>query len=179
VNSRDVEYRRKFMERQVEAELVVTADQARLEFERWLDDMADKRAAMPPQAAPAQLPEVTEMIAGYADRAQEIMRTLAARNLNSASAMYRIDVPPGVRATPALPLRTIALAGFALWATALALVAVSGALDDRRRALRFGQLDAELLADAREDLAGSVATRLTDRRDGPRRLPDERRQPVA
>lgn len=179
VNSRDVEYRRKFMERQIEAELVVTAEQARLEFERWLDDMADKRAAMPSQSAPAQLPEVTEMIAGFADRAQEIMRTLTARNLNSASTMYRVDLPPGIRITPALPVRAVALAGFALWAVSLAVVAVFGALDDRRRTLRYGQIDPDLLADAREDLAGSVAARLADRRDGPRRLPDERRQPVA
>ena len=179
VSSRDVEYRRKFIERQVEAELAVTAEQARLEFERWLDDMAGKRAAIPAQAAPAQLPEVTETIAGYADRAREIMVTLAARNLNSASTMYRVDLPPGVVATPMLPLRSVALGGFALWAVSMAVVSVSGALDDRRRTLRYGQLDADLLADAREDLAGSVAARLSDRRDGPRRLPDERRQPVA
>ena len=179
VNSRDIEYRRKFMERQVEAELAVASEQSRLEFERWLDQAAEQRAAAPAQGSPAGLRQVSEMVAAFADRAHEIMRTLAARNLNSASTMYRVELPPAVRTTPQLPLRSVLVAGAGLWALSLALVAMVGALDDRRRRLRFGQIDPELLAQIRGDASDAVAARLGDRRDAPRRLPDERRQPVA
>ena len=179
VNSRDIEYRRKFMERQVDAELTVASEQARLEFERWLDQAAEQRSASPAQPAPARLKDVTEMVAGFADRAHEIMRVLAARNLNSDSTMYRVDLSPAVRVTAAVSARSVALAGFGLWAVSMAAVAVVGALDDRRRVMRYGQIDPELLAEIRGEASDPVAARISDRRDGPRRLPDERRQPVA
>lgn len=135
VKSRDVEYRRELTDRCLAAELDVVDATARMEFERWLDETVDARAASPEAGRPTveRLQSLTDLLAGLSERGQYFMSVLAARNLNSTSAMYRVDMDVTVRSVPYVSLRTIALATVGGWAALVAAIVAAGALADRRR----------------------------------------------
>ena len=120
---------------------------------------------------------ITENIAKYGDRAQEIMRSLSQRNLNAASTMFRVDTPPVVRSLPLIPLRVVALCGIAFWAAAMSWVALRGAMSDRRRMPAMMRLDGATAEEFRRQAVGAIAPDPTARQSA-RRLPDDTRQSV-
>ena len=126
-------------------------------------------------ASGKRLATLTESLAALADRAHEIMMILSARNLNSTSSMYMVEMAPTIRTEAWVSLRTIALAGFALWAAVMAVVAMWGMAFDRqqmRRIARLGGPHGAPLADHVAANVGAVAD-LSDRRPAPRRLAGE------
>ncbi|MFM1936903.1 MAG: hypothetical protein RI990_1862, partial [Planctomycetota bacterium] len=171
VKSRDVEYRRELTDRRLTAELDVVDRTAKLEFEEWLErTVADRSAdAVPAGSGVTRLQGLTESLAAYADRTREIMAVLAARNLNSTSTMYRVDMDAAVRTTPMLPLRTVALGAFAAWAAAMAWVTVRAAASDRRAARWTSRLGGPAAA-AMHELVSAAP---------PRRIEAPAREPVA
>jgi hypothetical protein len=135
VKSRDVEYRRTLTDRRLQAELDVVEQTTRLEFETWLEQAVDGTSSEGRRTSSAdRLQELSEMLAGYAARAREIMQVLAARNLNSASSMFRVDIDPYLRAERPISPRTVLLGAFGIWAACCAAIAVIGAARDRRAA---------------------------------------------
>ena len=178
VKSRDVEYRRELTDRRLQAELDVVRLTSNLEFETWLETMVDQqaKAAKDPGAHAAQMQVVSEAIATFADRAREIMATLAARNLNASSAMYRIDTSPTVRAVALVPIRSIILYAFACWTVAMAWVALRGIVSDRRQQRSMARFERSITDEFRQQSAG-VLMEESPARSAPRRLP-ESRQPV-
>ncbi len=176
VKSRNLEYQRELADRIVAAELDYVERKKQQEFESWLDqsvaaDRGADRVAAP--ATAARLAELTDLLAGYSDRARAILVTLSARNFNPASAMFRIDMPPTVRYEHVIGLREIASAAAAAWFLGAAAVTLLGILADRR-----SHPQAALLVtsqDLGEHVAGPVAS-IADGRTGPRRLPAESRQ---
>ena len=136
VKSRDVEYRRELTDRRLQAELDVVEQTTRLEFETWLETAVEEQASAPASdrrtSSADRLQELTATLAGYADRASELMQVLAARNLNSASSMFRVDIDPYVQAGRLVSSRSVVLGGFGVWATTCAVVAVMCAWGDRR-----------------------------------------------
>jgi hypothetical protein len=104
------------------------------------------------------------------------MVALAARNLNPASAMFRIDLAPSVRYERMFSTREVVLGAAAAWFAGVGLVVVAGSLADRRRAVHAS---ARLTGqDLDAHVAGPVG-QLGERRAAPRRLPTEPREPVA
>jgi hypothetical protein len=178
VKSRDVEYRRELTDRSVQAELDVVNKSAESQFEAWLEETVQARtidAAAAAQTA-ERLQSLTERLAGYSERARAIMAALAARNLNPASAMFRIDLAPSVRYERMFGTREVVLGAAAAWFAGIGLVVVAGSLADRRRAAHAG---ARLTGqDLDAHVAGPVG-QLGERRAAPRRLPSEPREPVA
>lgn len=177
VKSRDVEYRRELTDRRLQAELDVIDRTTTSEFETWLEKTVQDRPATPSAmlASGKRLATLTESLASFADRAHEIMTILSARNLNSTSSMYMVEMAPTVRSEAWVSLRTIALAGFAVWAAVMAVVAMWGMAFDRqqmRRLARLGGPHAAPLADHVAANVGAVAD-LSDRRPAPRRLAGE------
>jgi len=177
VKSRDVEYRRELTDRRLQAELDVIDRTTTSEFETWLEKTVQERPATPSAmlASGKRLATLTESLAAFADRAHEIMTILSARNLNSTSNMYMVEMAPTVRSEAWVSLRTIALAGFAVWAAVMAVVAMWGMAFDRqqmRRLARLGGPHAAPLADHVAANVGAVAD-LSDRRPAPRRLAGE------
>jgi len=179
VRGRDVEYRRELTDRRLQAELDVVRLSSKVEFEKWLDSSVqdDPMATSRINEVSQRMQAITESIAKYGDRAQEIMRSLSQRNLKSASAMFRVDLPPAVRSIPMIPLRAVALSGIALWAAAMAWVVVSSAISDRRRAPAMMRLDGATAEEFRRQAVGAIAPDPTARQS-PRRLPDDTRQTV-
>ena len=177
VKSRDVEYRRELTDRRLQAELDVIDRTTTSEFETWLEKTVQERPATPSAmlASGKRLATLTESLAALADRAHEIMMILSARNLNSTSSMYMVEMAPTIRTEAWVSLRTIALAGFALWAAVMAVVAMWGMAFDRqqmRRIARLGGPHGAPLADHVAANVGAVAD-LSDRRPAPRRLAGE------
>ena len=127
-------------------------------------------------ASGKRLATLTDSLATFADRAHEIMTILSARNLNSTSNMYMVEMAPTVRSEAWVSLRTIALAGFGLWAAVMAVVAMRGMFFDRRQQMRglarLGGPHGAPLADHVAANVGAVAD-LSDRRPAPRRLAGE------
>lgn len=171
VKSRDVEYRRELTDRRLTAELDVVDRTAKLEFEEWLETTVEARSAdaVPAGAGVARLQGLTESLAAYADRTREILAVLAARNLNSTSTMFRVDMDAAVRTTAVLPMRTVALWAFAAWAAAMAWVTVRAAAADRRAARVLARLGGPTSA-AVHELVSSAP---------PRRIGADAREPVA
>ena len=179
VKGRDVEYRRELTDRRLQAELDVVRLSTKVDFEKWLDTSVQDDKAMGSRVneVSSRMLSITESIAKYSDRAQEIMRSLSERNLNSASTMFRVDSPPAVRSFPMIPLRSVALYGIALWAAVMALVVVRGALADRRRAPALMRLDGATTDEFRRQAVGSIGSDPAAR-PSTRRLPDDTRQAV-
>lgn len=135
VKSRDIEYRRALTDRRLQAELDVVEQTTRLEFERWLEQAVDEQSTAGRQTSPSdRLQELTDALAGYALRAREIMQVLAARNLNSASSMFRVDIDPYVRSERRVSASSVVLGAFGTWAASCAVIAVMCAVRDRRAA---------------------------------------------
>ena len=177
VKSRDVEYRRELTDRRLQAELDVIDRTTTSEFETWLEKTVQERSATPSAmlASGKRLATLTESLAAFADRAHEIMTVLSARNLNSTSSMYMVEMAPTIRSEAWVSLRTVALAGFAVWAAVMAVVAMWGMAFDRqqmRRLSRLGGPHGAPLADHVAANVGAVAD-LSDRRPAPRRLAGE------
>lgn len=178
VKSRDVEYRRELTDRSVQAELDVVNKSAEAQFEAWLEQTVQARAIDPSATTQTarRLETLTDQLAGYADRARSIMATLSARNLNPASAMFRIDLAPTVRFERVLGTRELVLGAAAAWFLGIGLVVLGGALSDRRRpSLAAARLTSQ---DLDVHVAGPMG-QLGERRPPQRRLPAEPREPVA
>jgi hypothetical protein len=178
VKIRDVEYRRELTDRRLQAELDVVRLTSNFEFEAWLETMVDQqvKVAKDPATHAAQMQLVSEAIATFADRAREIMATLAARNLNASAAMYRMDTSPMVRAVAIVPIRSIILYAFACWTVAMAWVALRGIVSDRRQQRSMARFERSITDEFRQQSAG-VLMEESPARSAPRRLP-ESRQPV-
>jgi hypothetical protein len=179
VKSRNIEYQREFTDRIVTAELDVVERKQQQEFEAWLEESVLTAGVIDASAATAtaeRLADLAARLARYADRTQEILATLSARNLNPASAMFRIDQSPSVRFERMPGTREVVLGAAAAWFAGVGLVVVAGSLADRRRAAHSG---ARLTGqDLDAHVAGPVG-QLGERRAAPRRLPSEPREPVA
>ena len=178
VKSRDVEYRRELTDRSLEAELEVVERSTQAQFEAWLEQTVQARTVDPKAVAQTseRLAGLTDQLATFADRARSIMQSLSARNLNPASAMFRIDMAPTVRFERILGTREIAFGAFATWFVGMASVTLVGVLADRRRAaVGAVPMSSQDLAD---HVAGPVGS-LPERRASPRRLPSEPREPVS
>jgi hypothetical protein len=179
VKSRNIEYQRELTDRIVTAELDVVERKQQQEFEAWLEESVLTARVVDASAATAtaeRLADLTDRLARYADRTQAILATLSARNLNPASAMFRIDLAPSVRYERMLGTREVVLGAAAAWFAGIGLVVVAGSLADRRRAAHAG---ARLTGqDLDAHVAGPVG-QLGERRPAPRRLPTEPREPVA
>ncbi|MFZ4465588.1 MAG: hypothetical protein ACOYO7_00850, partial [Phycisphaerales bacterium] len=117
VKSRDVEYRRELTDRSVQAELDVVNKSAESQFEAWLEETVQARTLDASTAAQTseRLQTLTDQLAGYSERARAIMVALAARNLNPASAMFRIDLAPSVRYERMFGTREVVLGAAAAW----------------------------------------------------------------
>ena len=179
VKGRDVEYRRELTDRRLQAELDVVRMSSKVDFEKWLDSSVqdDRTTASRANEVSGRMQLITENIAKYSDRAQEIMRSLSQRNLNAASTMFRVDSPPAVRSVAVISLRSVALYGIALWAATMAWVFALGAISDRRRAPAMMRLDGATAEEFRRQAVGSLAPDPTARQSA-RRLPDDTRQSV-
>jgi hypothetical protein len=178
VKGRDMEYRRALTDRRLQAELEVVTFATKSEFEQWIDSAVRNQQSAPPAAGNAvSVQAVTAQVAHCGDRAKEIFRSLSERNLNSAAAMYRIDSPPVVHSVVAVPVRTVISYGAGLWFVAMALVVFRAVMVDRRRQPAFARLDAGLADEFRRQSAAAL-TADGPGRSQPRRLPDDRRQPV-
>jgi hypothetical protein len=179
VKGRDVEYRRELTDRRLQAELDVVRLSSKVDFEKWLDSsVQDVRTGDSRIGEVSQrMQTITESIAKYGDRAQEIMRSLSQRNLYAASTMFRVDTPPVVRSLPLIPLRVVALCGIAFWAAAMSWVVLRGAMSDRRRMPSMMRLDGATAEEFRRQAVGAIAPDPTAR-PSPRRLPDDTRQPI-
>lgn len=178
VKSRDVEYRRELTDRSVQAELDVVTKSAQSQFEAWLEKTVQERVIDPAAAAGTaeRLTALTERLASYSDRARFILNSLAARNLNPASAMFRIDMAPTVRYERAFGTREVVFGAAATWFVGAAAVTLLGVLSDRRR----NAVGAMALAaqDLGAHVAGPVGA-MSDRRPNPRRISSEPREPVS
>ena len=179
VKGRDVEYRRELTDRRLQAELDVVRMSSKVDFEKWLDSSVqdDRTTASRANEVSGRMQLITENIAKYSDRAQEIMRSLSQRNLNAASTMFRVDSPPAVRSVAVISLRSVALYGIALWAATMAWVFALGAISDRRRAPAMMRLDGATAEEFRRQAVGAIAPDPTARQSA-RRLPDDTRQSV-
>lgn len=179
VKSRNIEYQRELTDRIVTAELDVVERKQQQDFESWLEEsvltarMVDAAAAT---ATAARLADLTERLAGYADRAQVILATLSARNLNPASAMFRVDMAPTVRYERAIGTREVVFGAAAAWFAGAATVTLLGVLSDRRR-IAVGSMPVAP-QDLGAHVAGPVGT-ISDRRPNPRRISAEPREPVS
>lgn len=176
VRSRNVEYQRELTDRIVTAELEVVERKQEQDFEKWLEESVLAARTADEAATMSRLTDLTERLAGYSDRAQEIVAVLAARNLNPASVMYRVDLPPTVRAERLIGPKQIATVSVGAWLVGAAAVVVAGSLRDRRR--MGGRALALAAGDPQAHVAGSVAA-LDDRRVAARRLPAGSREPIA
>jgi len=178
VKSRDVEYRRELTDRSVQAELDVVAKSAQSQFEAWLENTVQERVIDPFTAAGTaeRLATLTNQLASYSDRARFILNSLAARNLNPASAMFRVDMAPTVRYERAFGTREVVFGAAAAWFVGAAAVTLLGVLSDRRRNA-MGSMPV-----APQDLGAHVAGpvgAISDRRPNPRRISAEPREPVS
>ena len=178
VKSRDVEYRRELTDRSVQAELDVVAKSAQSQFEAWLEKTVQERVIDPSTAAGTaeRLSALTERLASYSDRARFILNSLAARNLNPASAMFRVDMAPTVRYERAIGTREVVFGAAAAWFAGAATVTLLGVLSDRRR-IAVGSMPVAP-QDLGAHVAGPVGT-ISDRRPNPRRISAEPREPVS
>ena len=178
VKSRDVEYRRELTDRSVQAELDVVAKSAQSQFEAWLEKTVQERVIDPATAAGTseRLAALTDQLASYSDRARFILNALSARNLNPASAMFRVDMAPTVRYERAFGTREVTFAAAAAWFVGAAAVTLLGVLSDRRRnAVGAMSLAAQ---DLGAHVAGPVGA-IPDRRPNQRRISAEPREPVS
>lgn len=179
VKSRNIEYQRELTDRIVTAELDVVERKQQQEFESWLEESvltARTVDAAASTATAARLADLTDRLAGYADRAQLILSTLSARNLNPASAMFRVDMAPTVRYERAFGTREVVFGAAATWFVGAAAVTLLGVLSDRRRnAVSAMPLAAQ---DLGAHVAGPVGA-IPDRRPNPRRISAEPREPVS
>ena len=178
VKSRDVEYRRELTDRSVQAELDVVAKSAQSQFEAWLEKTVQERVIDPAAAAGTaeRLAALTERLATYSDRARFVLNSLAARNLNPASATFRVDMAPTVRYERVFGTREVVFGAAATWFVGAAAVTLLGMLSDRRRnAVSAMPLAAQ---DLGAHVAGPVGA-ISDRRPNPRRISSEPREPVS
>ena len=181
VKNRDIDYRRELSDRSVKADLDVVERTSELAFETWLDREVQSKQG--PQRAPetvaAELAALTDRVAGLTDRAQEILRVLSARNLNPASAMFKVDSPPAVRAVRTLDARTVVLYGVGAWFACCALAVVLLAIRSRGPSGQPVALLGERQVPADHHVAGAVAGLPGRREQDSRRLPQSTREPVA
>lgn len=165
VKGRDVEYRRELTDRRLEAELDVVEQTSKVQFERWLDTAVGEQQPVPMTAETSnRLAALSDLVAGYADRSQEIMRLLSERNHNSASTMFRVEAPPTIRSEPILSLRSVLLMALAAWLAIMAYGVLRCIMLDRRRYIPVRLLDVASSGsqDLREDHVVAVV--------GPRRV---------
>ncbi len=136
IQSKDVEYRQKLNERQIESALSVLESQDALDFDKWML----KQVAESPQASPPMLERVqadakvtAEQLQAFAARLAEFHRLLSERNLNAASQLYRNEDPITVVSSNALSLARMVSVTVAAGAVAFFLAVLSGLGADRAR----------------------------------------------
>ena len=141
VQNRDVDYRRSLSMQAIEADLQLIDDEARLNFQIWIDEVINGRENDDGHNQ-TRLAESTErmvslsnQIADLADRTREILGAVSKRNLNPTSVLYQGDIAPVVMTERLVSTRTTVVAGVGLWFALLGLSALAGAVQDRRRAL--------------------------------------------
>jgi hypothetical protein len=179
VRNQDIEYRRGLSDRSVAAELEVVERSAQLEFEVWLDrEVQSRQAGVPATVAGTEnLARLTDRVTVLTERAQEFLRVLSARNLNPASAMFRVESPVAFTVVRHVEPRTVALWGVAAWFVASAMAVAVITLRSRSSTQPIALLG-EHQAPAQQHVAASVGG-LPPRRDpDARRLPQGPREPV-
>ena len=179
VKNRDIDYRRELSDRSVRADLDVVERTSGMAFESWLDKEVQNRQGpqREPSAVSAELAALTDRVVMLTRRTQEILAALSARNLNPASAMFRVDSPPVVRGIRILEPRSVVLWGAAAWFACCAVAVAAIALRSRRAPQPVALLG-DRQVPAEHHVAGAVAG-LPGQRDGAqRRLPQSPREPV-
>ena len=137
IQSKDVEYRQKLNERQIESALAVLDSQNTLEFDEWMLKQVSEVAQTKPvmmERVQAESRVTAERLQSLAARLAEFHRLLSDRNLNAASQLYRNEDPITVVVQNAFSLSRMVgiVAGAAAVAFGLGVVSALGT--DRARA---------------------------------------------
>jgi hypothetical protein len=121
IQSKDVEYRQRLNERQIESANAVLDEQAILDFDKWML----RRILETEQAQPVSLEKVqgesrvtVERLQSFATSLAEFHKLLSQRNLNAASQLYRSEDPVVVSSEAAISAIRVVLG---LVATALVM----------------------------------------------------------
>ena len=138
IQSKDVEYRQKLNERQIEAALAVLQDQESLEFDKWVLARLDEFPKSQPldrEMVKKSAGRTAASLQAFAKRLTELHALLSERNLNAASQLYRNEDPILIGSQSAVTLSRAAgiLGGSA--AVAFLLGVLSGLSADRRRSV--------------------------------------------
>lgn len=135
IMSRDVEYRQKLNERQLEAAVAVLEGQESLDFDQWILEQLDTpgtKASLPAARVQKEAGAAISRLRDFAGRVQEIHRLLSARNLNAAAQLYRNEDPVVVSSEAALSASRMVLGLVATALVMLVLGVVSGLSADRK-----------------------------------------------
>jgi hypothetical protein len=138
IMSRDVEYRQKLNERQLEAAVAVLEGQESLEFDKWVLEQLGTpgtKASVPAEQVQKDASAAIARLRDFAGRVQEIHRLLSARNLNAAAQLYRNEDPVVVSSEAALSASRMVLGLVATALVMFVLGVVSGLSADRKTRL--------------------------------------------
>ena len=135
IMSRDVEYRQKLNERQLEAAVAVLEGQESLDFDKWILEQLGTpgtKASLPAEQVQKEAGAAVSRLRNFAGRVQEIHRLLSARNLNAAAQLYRNEDPVVVSSEAALSASRMVLGLVATALVMFVLGVVSGLSADRK-----------------------------------------------
>ena len=135
IMSRDVEYRQKLNERQLEAAVAVLEGQESLDFDKWILEQLGTpgtKASAPAEQVQQEAGAAVSRLRNFAGRVQEIHRLLSERNLNAAAQLYRNEDPVVVSSEAALSASRMLLGLVATALVMFVLGVVSGLSADRR-----------------------------------------------
>jgi hypothetical protein len=135
IQSKDVEYRQRLNERQIESAVTVLDEQSILDFDKWMLG----RVAEASQSEPVILARVqaeskvtAERLQSFAARLAEFHKSLSQRNLNAASQLYRNEDPVVVSSEAAISASRMVLGLVATALVMFVLGVVSGLSADRK-----------------------------------------------
>ncbi|MBM4007867.1 MAG: hypothetical protein FJ292_10010 [Planctomycetes bacterium] len=138
IMSRDVEYRQKLNERQLEAAVAVLEGQESLDFDKWILEQLStpgSKASLPAEQVQKEAGTAIARLRDFAGRVQEIHRLLSERNLNAAAQLYRNEDPVIVSSEAAVTTSRMMLGLVATALVMFVLGAVSGLSADRKARL--------------------------------------------
>jgi hypothetical protein len=135
IQSKDVEYRQRLNERQIDSAVAVLDDQFELDFDKWMLGRVSEAAKSEPvilERVQAESKVTAERLQSFAARLAEFHKLLSQRNLNAASQLYRNEDPVVVSSESSLPLSRVLLGLVATGMVMFVLGVLSGLSADRR-----------------------------------------------
>jgi hypothetical protein len=135
IQSKDVEYRQRLNERQIDSAVAVLDDQFELEFDKWMLGRVSEAANSEPiilERVQAESKVTAERLQSFAARLAEFHKLLSQRNLNAASQLYRNEDPVVVSSESSLPLSRVLLGLVATGMVTFVLGVLSSLSADRR-----------------------------------------------